>query len=102
MPSRVGYQPTLQTEVADLQKRIASVGRASVTAIEAVYVPADDFTDPAVAAISTHVDSTVVLSRQLAAEGIYPAIDPIAMIGTLDEARAREAERKGSATCAGR
>ena len=64
MPSRVGYQPTLATEVADLQERIASVGTASVTAIEAVYVPADDFTDPAVGAISAHVDSMVVLSRQ--------------------------------------
>jgi len=83
MPSRVGYQPTLETEVADLQERIASVGRASVTAIEAVYVPADDFTDPAVSAISAHVDSTVVLSRQLAAEGIYPAIDPIATSSVL-------------------
>ncbi|TPE53960.1 F0F1 ATP synthase subunit beta [Amaricoccus solimangrovi] len=77
MPSRVGYQPTLATEVADLQERIASSERAAVTAIEAVYVPADDFTDPAVAAISTHMDSTVVLSRDLAAEGIYPAIDPL-------------------------
>jgi F-type H+-transporting ATPase subunit beta len=83
MPSRVGYQPTLETEVADLQERIASVGRASVTAIEAVYVPADDFTDPAVAAISAHVDSTVVLSRQLAAEGFYPAIDPIETTSVL-------------------
>lgn len=83
MPSRVGYQPTLETEVAALQERIASVGRASVTAIEAVYVPADDFTDPAVTAISAHVDSTVVLSRQLAAEGIYPAIDPLATTSVL-------------------
>lgn len=77
MPSRVGYQPSLETEIGELQERIASVGRAAVTAVEAVYVPADDFTDPAVSAISAHVDSTVVLSRQLAAEGIYPAIDPI-------------------------
>ncbi len=83
MPSRVGYQPTLETEVAELQERIASVGGASVTAIEAVYVPADDFTDPAVGAISSHVDSMVVLSRQLAAEGIYPAIDPIATTSVL-------------------
>lgn len=83
MPSRVGYQPTLETEVADLQERIASLGNASVTAIEAVYVPADDFTDPAVGAISSHVDSMVVLSRQLAAEGIYPAIDPIATTSIL-------------------
>ncbi|MCP1335074.1 F0F1 ATP synthase subunit beta [Futiania mangrovi] len=83
MPSRVGYQPTLETEVADLQERIASVGEASVTAVEAVYVPADDFTDPAVTAISAHVDSTVVLSRQLAAEGIYPAVDPISTTSVL-------------------
>ncbi|MDE3029414.1 MAG: F0F1 ATP synthase subunit beta, partial [Paracoccaceae bacterium] len=83
MPSRVGYQPTLETEVAELQERIASIGAASVTAIEAVYVPADDFTDPAVGAISSHVDSMVVLSRQLAAEGIYPAIDPIATTSVL-------------------
>ncbi|MGE4072005.1 MAG: F0F1 ATP synthase subunit beta [Lysobacterales bacterium] len=83
MPSRVGYQPTLESEVAHLQERIASVGKASVTAIEAVYVPADDFTDPAVSAISAHMDSTVVLSRQLAAEGIYPAIDPIATTSVL-------------------
>ena len=76
-PSRVGYQPTLETEVAELQERIASLGGAAVTAVEAVYVPADDFTDPAVSAISSHVDSMVVLSRQLAAEGVYPAIDPI-------------------------
>jgi len=82
-PSRVGYQPTLETEVAALQERIASVGGASVTAIEAVYVPADDFTDPGVTAISAHVDSMVVLSRQLAAEGIYPAIDPIATTSVL-------------------
>ncbi|MGE5369112.1 MAG: F0F1 ATP synthase subunit beta, partial [Chloroflexota bacterium] len=77
MPSRVGYQPTLASEVADLQERITSVGDAAVTAIEAVYVPADDFTDPAVTAIASHVDSMVVLSRQMAAEGMYPAIDPI-------------------------
>lgn len=83
MPSRVGYQPTLATEVASLQERIASVGAASVTAIEAVYVPADDFTDPAVGAISAHVDSMVVLSRQLAAEGIYPAVDPIQTTSVL-------------------
>jgi alternate F1F0 ATPase F1 subunit epsilon len=83
MPSRVGYQPTLETEVAALQERIASVGQASVTAIEAVYVPADDFTDPAVTAISAHVDSMVVLSRQLAAEGVYPAIDPIQTTSVL-------------------
>ncbi len=77
LPSRVGYQPTLATEVAMLHERIASVSGQSVTAIEAVYVPADDFTDPAVTAISSHLDSMIVLSRTMAAEGMYPAIDPM-------------------------
>lgn len=77
LPSRVGYQPTLASEVAALQERIASVEGASVTAIEAVYVPADDFTDPAVTAISSHLDSNVLLSRAMAAEGMYPAVDPL-------------------------
>lgn len=83
LPSRVGYQPTLASEVAALQERIASVGDASVTAIEAVYVPADDFTDPAVTTIAAHVDSMVVLSRSMAAEGMYPAVDPIASSSIL-------------------
>jgi F-type H+-transporting ATPase subunit beta len=83
LPSRVGYQPTLASEVAALQERIASVGDASVTAIEAVYVPADDFTDPAVTTIAAHIDSTVMLSRSMAAEGMYPAIDPIASSSIL-------------------
>jgi F-type H+-transporting ATPase subunit beta len=83
MPSRVGYQPTLASEVAALQERIASVAGASVTAIEAVYVPADDFTDPAVTAISAHLDSNVLLSRTMAAEGMYPAIDPLASTSIL-------------------
>ncbi len=83
LPSRVGYQPTLASEVAALQERIASVGGVAVTAIEAVYVPADDFTDPAVTTIAAHVDSMVVLSRQMAAEGMYPAIDPIASSSVL-------------------
>ncbi|HUO53164.1 MAG TPA: F0F1 ATP synthase subunit beta [Rhodoblastus sp.] len=77
LPSRVGYQPTLASEVAALQERIASAAGASVTAIQAVYVPADDFTDPAVTAISSHMDSIIMLSRQLAAEGFYPAVDPL-------------------------
>ena len=83
LPSRVGYQPTLASEVAALQERIASVAGASVTAIQAVYVPADDFTDPAVTAISSHMDSTIVLSRALAAEGFYPAVDPLASTSLL-------------------
>jgi len=82
-PSRVGYQPTLATEVASLQERIASVAGAAITAIEAVYVPADDFTDPAVTAISSHLDSVIVLSRAMAAEGMYPAIDPLASSSIL-------------------
>jgi F-type H+/Na+-transporting ATPase subunit beta len=82
-PSRVGYQPTLASEVAALQERIASVAGASITAIEAVYVPADDFTDPAVTAISSHLDSAIVLSRALAAEGAYPAVDPLASTSIL-------------------
>ncbi len=83
LPSRVGYQPTLASEVAALQERIASVAGAAITAIEAVYVPADDFTDPAVTAISSHVDSNIVLSRSMAAEGMYPAIDPLASSSVL-------------------
>jgi F-type H+-transporting ATPase subunit beta len=83
LASRVGYQPTLATEVAALQERIASVAGVSITAIEAVYVPADDFTDPAVTAISSHLDSMIVLSRQMAAEGMYPAVDPLASSSIL-------------------
>jgi F-type H+-transporting ATPase subunit beta len=83
LPSRVGYQPTLATEVAALQERIASVAGASITAIEAVYVPADDFTDPAVTTISCHLESAIVLSRGMAAEGIYPAVDPLASSSVL-------------------
>ncbi|MDE2455571.1 MAG: F0F1 ATP synthase subunit beta, partial [Burkholderiales bacterium] len=78
LPSRVGYQPTLASEVAAVQERIACGEHASVTAIEAVYVPADDFTDPAVTAIAAHLDSRIMLSRALAAEGMYPAVDPLA------------------------
>ncbi len=77
LPSRVGYQPTLATEVADLEERIASVPGAAVSAIQAVYVPADDFTDPAVTALFSHFDGSVVLSRAMAAQAMYPAIDPL-------------------------
>ncbi|NBB98069.1 MAG: F0F1 ATP synthase subunit beta [Alphaproteobacteria bacterium] len=83
LPSRVGYQPTLATEVAGLQERIASVAGAAVTSIQAVYVPADDFTDPAVTTISGHMDCVIVLSRALAGQGFYPAIDPLASSSTL-------------------
>jgi len=83
LPSKVGYQPTLASEVGEFQERIVSVGNAAVTAVEAVYVPADDFTDPAVTTIASHVDSMVVLSRSMAADGMYPAIDPIASSSVL-------------------
>jgi len=77
LPSRVGYQPTLTTEIAELQERITSIAGAAITAIQAVYVPADDFTDPAVVETFRHLDSSIVLSRDMAAEGLYPAIDPL-------------------------
>jgi F-type H+/Na+-transporting ATPase subunit beta len=83
LPSRVGYQPTLASEVAALQERIASVSGSAVTAIQAVYVPADDFTDPAVTAISSHMDSIIMLSRKFAAEGFYPAVDPLGSSSAL-------------------
>jgi F-type H+/Na+-transporting ATPase subunit beta len=83
LPSRVGYQPTLATEIAELQERIAFSGGASITAIEAVYVPADDYTDPAVAATFSHLDSSIVLSRDMASEGLYPAVDPLESSSTL-------------------
>jgi F-type H+-transporting ATPase subunit beta len=78
LPSQLGYQPTLATEIAELEERITSVRSAAITSIQAVYVPADDFTDPAVAQTFTHLDSSIVLSRDMAAEGLYPAIDPLA------------------------
>jgi F-type H+-transporting ATPase subunit beta len=77
LPSRVGYQPTLATEISELQERITSIAGAAITAIQAVYVPADDFTDPAVVETFRHLDSSIVLSREMAAEGLYPAIDPL-------------------------
>ncbi len=87
LPSRVGYQPTLATEIAELEERIASVAGASVTAIQAVYVPADDFTDPAVVETFRHLDSSIVLSRDMAAEGLYPAIDPLGSTSVLLDPR---------------
>jgi F-type H+-transporting ATPase subunit beta len=83
LPSRVGYQPTLACEIAELEERVAFSGGASITAIEAVYVPADDYTDPAVAAIFSHLDSSIVLSRDMASEGLYPAVDPLESTSTL-------------------
>ena len=77
MPSAVGYQPTLATELGDLEERIASTVNGSITSVQAVYVPADDLTDPAPATIFTHLDATTVLSRAIAEQGIYPAVSPL-------------------------
>ena len=77
MPATVGYQPTLQTEVAEIQDRIMSTQQGSITSVQAVYVPADDMTDPAVSTILNHLDTTVILSRAQAGKGIYPAVDPL-------------------------
>ncbi len=78
MPSAVGYQPTLGTEVGALQERITSTKNGSITSVQAIYVPADDYTDPAPASIFTHLDASTALSRQIAELGIYPAVDPLA------------------------
>ena len=77
MPSAVGYQPTLATEMGELQERITSTKDGSITSVQAVYVPADDLTDPAPATTFTHLDATTVLSREIASQGIYPAVDPL-------------------------
>lgn len=83
MPSAVGYQPTLSTEVGELQERITSTKEGSITSIQAVYVPADDLTDPAPSNVFRHLDATTVLSRELAAKGIYPAVDPLQSASTM-------------------
>ena len=87
LPSRVGYQPTLASEIAELEERIASVAGAAITSIQAVYVPADDFTDPAVAEIFSHLDSSIVLSWEMASEAMYPAVDPLASTSALLDPR---------------
>jgi F-type H+-transporting ATPase subunit beta len=83
MPSAVGYQPTLSTEVGELQERITSTKEGSITSIQAVYVPADDLTDPAPSNVFRHLDATTVLSRELSAKGIYPAVDPLQSNSTM-------------------
>ena len=77
IPSRVGYQPTLSNEIAELEERIASTKEGSITSVQAVYVPADDITDPGVASVFAHLDTSVILSRTYAAKGLYPSIDPL-------------------------
>src|SRR5581483_9215200 len=78
LPSAVGYQPTLSTEMGDLQERITSTKHGSITSVQAVYVPADDYTDPAPVTVFAHLDATIALERSIAEQGIYPAVDPLA------------------------
>ena len=87
MPSAVGYQPTLATEMGELQERITSTKKGSVTSVQAIYVPADDLTDPAPATAFSHLDATVVLSRQIFELGIYPAVDPLASSSRILDAQ---------------
>ncbi len=83
IPSAVGYQPTLAPEMGELQERITSTRRGSITSVQAIYVPADDLTDPAPATAFTHLDATTVLSRAIAEQGIYPAVDPLDSTSTI-------------------
>jgi F-type H+-transporting ATPase subunit beta len=83
LPSEMGYQPTLDSEMGSLQERITSTSSGSITSVQAVYIPADDVTDPAVAATFSHLDATTVLSRRLVSMGIYPAIDPLQSTSNL-------------------
>ncbi|GAB4480900.1 MAG: F0F1 ATP synthase subunit beta [Anaerolineae bacterium] len=102
MPSAVGYQPTLATEMGELQERITSTRKGSITSMQAVYVPADDYSDPAPVATFTHLDATIALERSIAEQGIYPAVDPLAstsrilqpdIVGEEHYAIAREVQR---------
>jgi F-type H+-transporting ATPase subunit beta len=87
IPSAVGYQPTLATDMGNLQERITSTRKGSITSVQAIYVPADDLTDPAPATSFTHLDATTVLSRQIAELGIYPAVDPLDSTSRILDAR---------------
>jgi F-type H+-transporting ATPase subunit beta len=87
MPSAVGYQPTLANEMGDLQERITSTRNGSITSVQAIYVPADDLTDPAPATAFAHLDATVVLSRAITELGIYPAVDPLASSSRILDAQ---------------
>ncbi len=97
MPSAVGYQPTLATEMGGLQERITSTKKGSITSVQAVYVPADDYTDPAPATTFAHLDATTNLSREIAALGIYPAVDPLASTSRLLDPRVLGEEHYGTA-----
>ena len=93
IPSAVGYQPTLATDMGALQERITTTNKGSITSVQAIYVPADDLTDPAPATSFAHLDATTVLSRAIAEKGIYPAVDPL----ELDLAHARSARHRRGA-----
>jgi F-type H+-transporting ATPase subunit beta len=97
MPSAVGYQPTLQTEMGELQERITSTKKGSVTSVQAIYVPADDYTDPAPATTFAHLDATTNLSRQIVELGIYPAVDPLASSSRILDPRILGEEHYGVA-----
>ena len=97
MPSAVGYQPTLATEMGELQERITSTKKGSITSVQAVYVPADDYTDPAPATTFAHLDATTNLSRELSALGIYPAVDPLASTSRLMDPRVLGERHYGTA-----
>ena len=100
MPSAVGYQPTLATEMGDLQERITSTRNGSITSVQAIYVPADDITDPAPATAFAHLDATVVLSRAITELGIYPAVDPLASSSRiLDRSSSASATTRSRPTC---
>ena len=83
LPSEVGYQPTLADDLAAVEERVAAAGSAAITSVQAVYVPADDLTDPAVAHTFAHLDASIVLARAMAARGLYPAVDPLASTSRL-------------------
>jgi F-type H+/Na+-transporting ATPase subunit beta len=87
MPSAVGYQPTLATEMGQLQERITSTKKGSITSVQAIYVPADDYTDPAPATTFAHLDSTISLERSIAEQGLYPAVDPLASTSRILDPR---------------
>src|SRR5437667_8445734 len=97
MPSAVGYQPTLATEMGDLQERITSTVKGSITSVQAIYVPADDLTDPAPATAFAHLDATTVLPPQTAELGIYPAVDPLASTSRILDPNILGAEHYGTA-----
>merc|ERR1711991_25654 len=97
IPSAVGYQPTLATDMGQMQERITSTSKGSITSVQAIYVPADDLTDPAPATTFAHLDATTVLSRQIAEQGIYPSVDPLASTSRMLDPLVVSEEHYGTA-----